>query len=144
MEEELVGVFRRTADAHFPEEAGVTREAYVSTFESLLRSEILEAPVLDVAQGTLATSIKLSVLALCMAKQLETYGHSEHGDRLQPDDDVGQQPTEVRLPVFEGRRDRRRLAPEPAEGVPAFSRNGREHDVILDNAYRRRRMRPPA
>jgi hypothetical protein len=42
MEKELVGVFGRTPDAHFPEEAGITREAYMSTFERLLRSEIRE------------------------------------------------------------------------------------------------------
>ncbi len=84
MEEELIGTFRRTLDAHFPKEAGVTRDAYVSTFEMILSSEIREAPVLDVAKGTLATYIKLSVLALSMAKQLETYGLSEYeiGERI--------------------------------------------------------------
>lgn len=84
MENELIGIFRRTLDAHFPEEAGVTREVYVSTFEQILRREIREAPVLDVATETLATYIKLSVLGLTMAKQLETYGLSEDqvGERI--------------------------------------------------------------
>ena len=47
-----------------PGEASVTREVYVSIFGGALRREIREAPVLDVAKGTLATDIKLSALAL--------------------------------------------------------------------------------
>jgi hypothetical protein len=84
MEKELIGTFRRTLGAHFPEEAGVTRDAYVSAFEKILSSEVREAPVLEVAKGTLATYIKLSVLALSMAKQLEMYGLSEYeiGERI--------------------------------------------------------------
>jgi hypothetical protein len=84
MENELIGIFRRTLDAHFPVDAGITREAYVSTFETNLRREIREAPVLDVARGSLATYVKLSVLGLTMAKQLEGYGLSEHqvGERI--------------------------------------------------------------
>ncbi len=84
MENELIGIFRRTLDAHFPEGVGVTREAYVTTFETTLHGEIPEAPVLDVATGVLATYIKLSVLGLAMARQLETYGLSEEqvGERM--------------------------------------------------------------
>jgi hypothetical protein len=84
MEQELIGIFKRTLDAHFPAEAGVTRAAYVNTFGQILRSEILDAPVLDVAKGNLATYIKLSVLALSMAKQHRTYGLSEYeiGERI--------------------------------------------------------------
>lgn len=57
---------------------------YENTFEQLLRREVPEAPVLEVATGTLATYIKLSVLGLTMAKQLETYGLSEDqvGERI--------------------------------------------------------------
>ena len=81
---ELIGIFRRTLDAHYPEEAGVTREAYASSFEQILRREIPEAPVLDVATGTPATNVKLSVLGLTMARQLEAYGLSEDqiGERI--------------------------------------------------------------
>ncbi len=84
MENELIGIFRRTLDAHFPEGAGVTRDVYTSTFEKMLRREIGEAPVLDQAKGTLATYIKLSILGLAMARQLETYGLSEDqvGERI--------------------------------------------------------------
>ncbi len=84
MENELIGIFRRTLDAHFPEGVGVTREAYVTTFETTLHGEIPEAPVLDVATGVPATYIKLSVLGLAMARQLETYGLSEEqvGERI--------------------------------------------------------------
>jgi hypothetical protein len=84
VENELIGIFKRTLDAHYPEESGVTREEYLSTFEQILRREIPEAPVLDVATGTLATYAKLSVLGLTMAKHLETYGLSEDqiGERI--------------------------------------------------------------
>jgi hypothetical protein len=80
MEQELVGIFKRTLGAHFPEDAGVTREAYLGSFEEILRREIREAPVLEATTGTLATYIKLSVLGLAMARLLETYGLS--GDQV--------------------------------------------------------------
>jgi hypothetical protein len=51
MENELIGVFRRTLDAHFPEEVGFTRAVYASTFEKVLRREIRETAVRDVASG---------------------------------------------------------------------------------------------
>jgi hypothetical protein len=100
MEDELIGIFGRTLDAHFPEDAGVTRDVYTSTFETILRSEIGEAPVLDLANGTLATYIKLSVLGLAMAKQLETYGLSEEqvGERIYRTADAY-----FRLPALRGR-----------------------------------------
>ena len=54
------------------------------TFEETLRGELREAPALDVATGILATYMKLSVLGLAMARQLETYGLSEDqvGERI--------------------------------------------------------------
>jgi hypothetical protein len=84
MEQELTGIFARTIDAHFPTAAGVTREEYVGTFGNVLRAELPDAPVLEVETGTLATYIKLSVLALSMAKQLQAYGLSEAeiGERI--------------------------------------------------------------
>jgi hypothetical protein len=84
MEQELIGIFRDTLDAHFPADVGVTREEYVVTFEEVLRSELPDAPVLDVETGNLATYVKLSVLALSMAKQHLGYGLSEQqiGERI--------------------------------------------------------------
>jgi hypothetical protein len=84
VENELISIFGQTLDAHFPGEVGVTREAYVRTFEETLRREIRGAPVLEVPTGTLATYVKLSVLGLAMARQLESYGLSEEqvGERI--------------------------------------------------------------
>lgn len=77
MEQELIGIFTRTLDAHFPTGSGVTREEYLSAFADTLRSELPDAPVLEAQKGPLATYIKLSVLALSMAKLQLKYGLSE-------------------------------------------------------------------
>ena len=84
VERELAAIFVQTMDAHFPEGVGVTRDAYATTFRGILREEVREAPALDTDQGTLATYVKLSVLALSMARQLEGYGLSEReiGERI--------------------------------------------------------------
>jgi hypothetical protein len=84
MDHELIAVFERTLDAHFPARAGVTRSDYLSGFAQILRSELRDAPPFDVEKGNLATYIKLSVLALSMAKQLQSYGLSEReiGERI--------------------------------------------------------------
>ena len=84
MEQELIGIFTRTLDAHFPSGAGVTRQEYLSGFGDMLRSELPHAPVLDTQNGPLAAYIKLSVLALCMAKLQLTYQQSERaiGERI--------------------------------------------------------------
>jgi hypothetical protein len=77
MEQELIGIFTSTLDAHFPTGSGVTREEYLRAFGDMVRSELPDAPALEVETGTLATYIKLSVLALSMAKLQQTYGLSE-------------------------------------------------------------------
>jgi hypothetical protein len=84
MEQELIAVFERTLDAHFPGEVGVTGPEYARGFAEILRKELRDAPALDADKGSLATYIKLSVLALAMAKQLQTYGLSEReiGQRI--------------------------------------------------------------
>jgi len=84
MEQELTGIFARTIDAHFPTGAGVTREEYVTTFGEVLRHELVDAPSPDARHATLATYVKLSVLALAMVKQLRSYGLSESdiGERI--------------------------------------------------------------
>jgi hypothetical protein len=77
MEQELIGIFTSTLDAHFPTGSGVTREEYLRAFGDTLRSELPDAPVLEAQKGPLATYIKLSVLALSMAKLQMKYGLSE-------------------------------------------------------------------
>jgi hypothetical protein len=84
MERELIGIFASTLDAHFPADSGVTREQYLGAFVDTLHSEIPDAPALDMKKGPLATYIKLSVLALSMAKVQQKYGLSERaiGERI--------------------------------------------------------------
>jgi hypothetical protein len=84
MEQELIEIFTSTLDAHFPADAGITREKYLGGFEDMLRSELRDAPVLEVQNGPLSTYIKLSVLALSMAKLHQMYGLSERsiGERI--------------------------------------------------------------
>jgi hypothetical protein len=84
MEQELIGIFAITLDAHFPADAGVTSKEYLGAFGEVLRSELPDAPVLELQKGPLSTYIKLSILALSMAKLQQTYGQSEReiGERI--------------------------------------------------------------
>lgn len=77
MEKELIRVFKKTMRAHYSSALGVSEEIYTQKFISILRNEIKVAPTLNVKKGNLATYIKLSVLALSMARQLTEYELSE-------------------------------------------------------------------
>lgn len=68
MEKELVTIFTRTMDAHFPIKAGITKDDYLDKFKELLSIEITDAPKLDIDKGNLATYIKLSVLIMAMVR----------------------------------------------------------------------------
>lgn len=77
MEKELIGIFKKTLKVHYSSVLGVSEEIYTQRFISILRNEIQAAPTLNVKKGNLATYIKLSILALAMARQLTEYGLSE-------------------------------------------------------------------
>lgn len=84
MKEELTRVFERTMEAHRPRATDVTRERYAADFSRVLAEEVRDAPAMDTLTGNLATYIKLSVLALAMARVHESYGSSEAqiGERI--------------------------------------------------------------
>ena len=77
MEKELVAIFIKTMNAHFPIHVGVTKDDYLNKFKAILAEEIKDAPTLDVAKGNLATYIKLSVLVMAMVKLYKELGLSE-------------------------------------------------------------------
>jgi hypothetical protein len=78
MEKELIAIFAKTMRAHFPQEAGITKDDYLSRFKAKLASEIMDAPVLDSDNGNLATYMKLSVLIMTMIKLYQELGLSEY------------------------------------------------------------------
>ncbi|TLM80678.1 MAG: hypothetical protein FDZ75_08185, partial [Actinobacteria bacterium] len=84
MEQELIAVFSRTLEAHYPSEVGVSRDEYLRAFENVLRRDLPDAPELEVHKGPLATYLTLSILALSLARTHEAYGLSERsiGERI--------------------------------------------------------------
>jgi hypothetical protein len=78
MEKELVTIFTRTMNAHFPIKAGITKDDCLDKFKEMLSKEITDAPNLDVDKGNLATYIKLSVLIVAMIKLYKEIGLSEY------------------------------------------------------------------
>ena len=78
MKKELVAIFTRTMDAHFPIRAGITKDDYLNKFKEILAKEITDAPKLDIDKGNLATYLKLSVLAATMVKLYKEIGMTEY------------------------------------------------------------------
>lgn len=77
MEKELVAIFTKTIDAHFPAKTGLTKDDYLLRFKAILAKEITDAPTLDVDKGNLATYIKLSILVMAMVKLYKEIGLGE-------------------------------------------------------------------
>lgn len=78
MEKELVSIFTRTMDAHFPAKAGLTQKNYLNRFKQILAEEIKDAPKLDVDNGSLATYIKLGVMVMAMVQLYKEIGLGEY------------------------------------------------------------------
>jgi hypothetical protein len=78
MEKELVAIFTKTMNAHFPIETGITKNDYLNRFKAILAREIMDAPALDIDNGNLATYIKLSVLIMAMVKLYQELSLSEY------------------------------------------------------------------
>ena len=77
MEKELVTIFTRTMDAHFPIKAGITKDDYLDKFKEMLSKEITDAPKMDIDKGNLATYLKLSILVMTMIKLHHELGLNE-------------------------------------------------------------------
>lgn len=78
MEQELIRIFTKTLDAHFPRRTEITKNDYVQRFQAVLSKEINNAPKTEMKQGNLSTYIKLSVLILAMIKLYKELGLSEN------------------------------------------------------------------
>lgn len=78
MEKELVAIFSKTMHAHFPINAGITKDVYLNRFKAILAREIMDAPTLNIDHGNLATYIKLSVLIMAIVKLYQELGLSEY------------------------------------------------------------------
>lgn len=78
MEKELVAIFTRTINAHFPTKTGITKDNYVTRFKAILAEEIADAPKLDIETGSLATYIKLSILVMAMVNLYKEIGLGEY------------------------------------------------------------------
>ncbi|MBI3175325.1 MAG: L-2-amino-thiazoline-4-carboxylic acid hydrolase [Chloroflexi bacterium] len=78
MEQELVAIFTKTINAHFPAKVGITKDEYLKRFKAMLAREITDAPKLDTANGNLAAYIKLSVLVMTMVQLYKGIGLSEY------------------------------------------------------------------
>ena len=77
MEKELVAIFTRTMNAHFPINTGTTKDDYLDKFKEMLSKEITDAPKIDIDKGNLATYLKLSILVMTMIKLYQELGLSE-------------------------------------------------------------------
>lgn len=84
MYSELLRIFERSLNVHYSSVFGVSKEVYTERFSSILDEELEDAPTLNQKTGNLATYIKLSVLALSLAKLMKEYGLSEYeiGERI--------------------------------------------------------------
>ena len=78
MEKDLVAIFTRTMDAHFPRKTGITKDDYLNKFKEILENEIIDAPKLDIETGNLATYIKLSILIIATVKLYKEIGLTEY------------------------------------------------------------------
>ena len=78
MEKELMAIFTRTMDVHFPAQTGITEDDYFNKFKKILAEEIKDAPKLDIDRGNLAAYIKLSILVMAMVKLYKEIGLSEY------------------------------------------------------------------
>lgn len=77
METELIAIFKKTMNAHYPLQTGIARDDYLKKFTAILAREMTAAPKLDVEKGNLAVYLKLSVLVLAMIKLYTELGLSE-------------------------------------------------------------------
>ena len=77
METELVAIFTKTINAHYPVQTGITKDDYLKKFREILAREIIDAPALDIDKGNLATYVKLSVLVMAMVQLYEEIGLCE-------------------------------------------------------------------
>jgi hypothetical protein len=84
MNSELLRIFERSLNAHYSKAYGISKKVYIERFSSILVEELEEAPTLNQKSGNLATYIKLSILALSLAKLLKEFGLSEYeiGERI--------------------------------------------------------------
>jgi len=78
MEKELIAIFTRTINAHFPTKTSITKDDYLLRFKEILAKEFADTPKLDIDKGNLATYIKLSVLVMAMVKLYKEIGLGEY------------------------------------------------------------------
>lgn len=80
MIKELQQIFLKTIDHHYDVRFPLSKEEYGMKFNKILKEERKYMPKFDTNKGNLATYLKLSILALCMIRLLETCNLSE--DRI--------------------------------------------------------------
>lgn len=78
MEKELIKIFTKTLEAHFPKKTGIAKSDYIQRFQAVLSKEIKNAPKTETKQGNLSIYVKLSVLILAMIKLYIELGLSEN------------------------------------------------------------------
>jgi len=78
MEKELIAIFTKTFNAHFPTKTGITKDDYLIRLKEILAEEITDAPELDVDKDNLATYTKLSILVMAMVRLYKEIGLSEY------------------------------------------------------------------
>lgn len=78
MEKELIAIFTKTIETHFPRRTDINKDDYLNMFKQILAKEIIDAPKLDIDKGNLATYMKLSVLIMAMVKLYKEIGLSEY------------------------------------------------------------------
>jgi len=78
MDKELIVIFIKTLNAHFPHKTCISKDDYVQKFKIILAKESLDAPKLDIEQGNLATYLKLSILVMAMVKLYQELGLSDY------------------------------------------------------------------
>jgi hypothetical protein len=84
VERELNAIAVRTLEAHFPADAGVSRERYAADLADAIAEEVRLAPAVDESQPSLATYLKLSVFAAALIRLHESYDarEAEIGERI--------------------------------------------------------------
>ena len=55
MEQELITIFVKTINAHFPFQTGIAKDDYLDRFKIVLAREMTDAPQLDIEKDNLAT-----------------------------------------------------------------------------------------
>jgi hypothetical protein len=70
MEQELLAIFTKTMNAHFPIQTGIAKDDYLNRFKAILAKEITDAPKLDTDKDNLAAYYHLSPIKKWIQRML--------------------------------------------------------------------------